>query len=96
MPHPSHRFRLRSTSYAGQVRGGDVVWVPLPRVTAVKLIRKLNAIEIHQVSGAQTTLVNREDGLHVYLTHKDEQFELGSLIFSPDGSRVFFVFIYTI
>ncbi len=49
-------------------------------------MRKLDVIEIKRVSAAETTLINREDGLHVYMTHKNEQFELGSLVFRPDGS----------
>lgn len=49
-------------------------------------MRKLDLIEIKQVFGAETTLINREDGLHVYMTHKNEQFELGSLVLRPDGS----------
>lgn len=50
------------------------------------LIRKLTAIEINQVAAAETTLVNRQDGLHVYMTRKDEQFEFNNIIFRPDGS----------
>lgn len=41
-----------------------------------------------QVSGAETTLVNRQDGLHVYMRDKNEQFEFVDLIFHPDGRVV--------
>ncbi len=47
-------------------------------------MRILQSIEVNQVAGAQTTLVEREDGLHVYMTKSDEQFEFKHLTFYPD------------
>lgn len=50
------------------------------------LIRRLSTTEINQVAGAETRLVNHQDGLHVYMTRKDEQFEFNNIVFRPDGS----------
>lgn len=49
-------------------------------------MRKLTSMENYQVSGAETTLINRADGLHIYMTRKDEQFEFNNIVFRPDGS----------
>ena len=50
------------------------------------VIRHLSLTELDLVSGAKTTLVHSDNGLHVYMTHKDEQFEFSNIVFRPDGS----------